>query len=100
LVPARNVGSKGHSDSYAACASQVWLEFQPAAGTERQAVVPGELRHPESGIGLRAPGQLARHYGLPFRTGGGLNSSQTCDAQAAYESLMTLLPTFLAGTNF
>src|SRR5450755_1930276 len=55
---------------------------------------------PESGIGLLCTGQLARHYGLPFRTGGGLNSSQTCDAQAAYESLMTLLPTFLAGTNF
>ena len=55
---------------------------------------------PESAIGLLCTGQLARHYGLPFRTGGGLNSSQTADAQAAYESLMTLLPTFLAGTNF
>ena len=55
---------------------------------------------PESAIGLLATGQLARHFGLPFRTGGGLNSSQTADAQAAYESLMTLLPTFLAGTNF
>jgi trimethylamine--corrinoid protein Co-methyltransferase len=55
---------------------------------------------PESAIGLFCTGQLARHYGLPFRTGGGLNSSQTADAQAAYESLMTLLPTFLAGTNF
>src|SRR5579871_6469516 len=55
---------------------------------------------PESAIGLFCTGQLARHYGLPFRTGGGLTSSQTCDAQAAYESLMTLLPTFLAGTNF
>jgi trimethylamine---corrinoid protein Co-methyltransferase len=55
---------------------------------------------PESGIGLLCTGQLARHYGLPFRTGGGLNSSQTCDAQAAYESLMTLLPTFLAGANW
>src|SRR6202020_2648197 len=55
---------------------------------------------PESGIGLLCTGQLARHYGLPFRTGGGLNSAQTADAQAAYESLMTLLPTFLAGTNF
>jgi trimethylamine--corrinoid protein Co-methyltransferase len=55
---------------------------------------------PESAIGLLCTGQLARHFGLPFRTGGGLNSSQTCDAQAAYESLMTLLPTFLAGTNF
>jgi trimethylamine--corrinoid protein Co-methyltransferase len=55
---------------------------------------------PESGIGLLCTGQLARHYGLPFRTGGGLNASQTVDAQAAYESLMTLLPTFLAGANF
>ena len=30
---------------------------------------------PESAIGLLCTGQLARHYGLPFRTGGGLNSS-------------------------
>src|ERR1017187_10067978 len=55
---------------------------------------------PESAIGLLCTGQLARYYGLPFRTGGGLNSSQTADAQSAYEALMTLLPTFLAGTNF
>src|SRR5215469_6842674 len=55
---------------------------------------------PESATGLLCTGQLARHFGLPFRTGGGLTSSQTCDAQAAYESLMTLLPTFLAGTNW
>jgi trimethylamine--corrinoid protein Co-methyltransferase len=55
---------------------------------------------PESAIGLLCTGQLARYYGLPFRTGGGLNSSQTADAQCAYEALMTLLPTFLAGTNF
>jgi trimethylamine---corrinoid protein Co-methyltransferase len=54
---------------------------------------------PESALGLLCTGQLARHYGLPFRTGGGLNSSQTPDAQAAYESLMTMLPTFLAGAN-
>jgi trimethylamine---corrinoid protein Co-methyltransferase len=55
---------------------------------------------PESALGLLCTGQLARHFGLPFRTGGGLTSSQVPDAQAAYESLMTLLPTFLAGTNF
>jgi trimethylamine---corrinoid protein Co-methyltransferase len=55
---------------------------------------------PESALGLLCTGQLARHYRLPFRTGGGLNSSQVPDAQAAYEALMTLLPTFLAGTNF
>ncbi|HXY42885.1 MAG TPA: trimethylamine methyltransferase family protein [Acidimicrobiales bacterium] len=55
---------------------------------------------PESATGLLCTGQLARHFGLPFRTGGCLTSSQTADAQAGYEALMTLLPTFLAGTNF
>ena len=55
---------------------------------------------PESGIGLLCTGQIARHFGLPFRTGGGLTSSQVPDAQAGYEALMTLLPTFLAGANW
>jgi len=55
---------------------------------------------PESAVGLLCTGQLARHYGLPFRSGGGMTSSQTVDAQAAYEASMTLWPTFLAGTNF
>ncbi|MEA2268855.1 MAG: trimethylamine---corrinoid protein Co-methyltransferase [Solirubrobacteraceae bacterium] len=55
---------------------------------------------PESGIGLLCTGQIARRFGLPFRSGGGLNASQTVDAQAAYEALMTMLPTFLAGTNY
>ncbi|HTR33659.1 MAG TPA: trimethylamine methyltransferase family protein [Gaiellaceae bacterium] len=55
---------------------------------------------PESAVGLLCTGQIARHYGLPFRGGGGLTSSQAVDAQAAYEAAMTLWPTFLAGTNF
>ncbi len=55
---------------------------------------------PESGIGLLCTGQIARHFGLPFRTGGGLTSAQVPDAQAGYEALMTLLPTFLAGANW
>jgi len=55
---------------------------------------------PESAIGLLCTGQIARSFGLPFRSGGGLNASTVVDAQAAYESLMTMLPTFLAGTNF
>ncbi|HKE52121.1 MAG TPA: trimethylamine methyltransferase family protein [Actinomycetes bacterium] len=54
---------------------------------------------PESAVGLLCTGQIARHFGLPFRTGGGLTSSQSADAQSAYEALMTMLPTFLAGTN-
>jgi len=55
---------------------------------------------PESAVGLLCTGQIARRYGLPFRGGGGLTSSQAVDAQAAYEAAMTLWPTFLAGTNF
>jgi trimethylamine--corrinoid protein Co-methyltransferase len=55
---------------------------------------------PESAIGLFCTGQIARHYGLPFRSGGALTSSQVVDAQAGYESMMSLWPTFLAGTNF
>jgi trimethylamine--corrinoid protein Co-methyltransferase len=55
---------------------------------------------PESAIGLLCTGQLARRFGIPWRSGGALNASQTVDAQAAYESLMTMLPTFLAAPNF
>jgi trimethylamine--corrinoid protein Co-methyltransferase len=55
---------------------------------------------PESALGLLCTGQIARYFGLPWRSGGGLTSSQTVDAQASYEALMTMLPTFLAGANF
>ncbi len=55
---------------------------------------------PESAVGLLCTGQIARHYDLPFRGGGALTSSQVVDAQSAYEAMMTLWPTFLAGTNF
>ena len=55
---------------------------------------------PESATGLLCTGQLARHLGLPWRSGGGFTSSQSVDAQAAYEAAMTMIPTFLAGTNY
>ncbi|MGH8940886.1 MAG: trimethylamine methyltransferase family protein, partial [Actinomycetes bacterium] len=55
---------------------------------------------PESAMGLLCTGQIARHFGLPVRSGGGLTSSQMPDAQGAYEGLMTMLPTFLAGINW
>src|SRR5919202_935698 len=55
---------------------------------------------PESAVGLLCTGQIARHLNLPFRSGGGLTSSQVVDAQAGYEAMMTMWPTFLAGTNF
>ena len=35
-----------------------------------------------------------------FRSGGAFTASKTADAQAAYESAHTLLPTVLGGVNF
>jgi trimethylamine--corrinoid protein Co-methyltransferase len=55
---------------------------------------------PEPTLVSLAAGQLARRLGLPFRTGGSLCGSKIADAQAAYESAQTLLPTLMAGTNF
>jgi len=55
---------------------------------------------PESQIALFASAQLARRYGLPFRSGGMFASSKVGDAQAAYESVMVMLPTVLARVNF
>jgi trimethylamine--corrinoid protein Co-methyltransferase len=55
---------------------------------------------PESATGLLCTGQIARSFGLPWRSGGGLTASQTVDAQAAYEAMMTMVPTMLAGANF
>jgi trimethylamine---corrinoid protein Co-methyltransferase len=54
---------------------------------------------PESVFAVIAGGQLARHYGLPFRGGGGLASSNAVDAQAASETQMMLWATLLAGTD-
>jgi trimethylamine--corrinoid protein Co-methyltransferase len=55
---------------------------------------------PESAMGILASAQMARHYRLPFRGGGALTSSKAPDAQAAYESMMCLWPTVLAGVHF
>jgi trimethylamine--corrinoid protein Co-methyltransferase len=55
---------------------------------------------PESAVAVLCTGQIARRFGLPWRSGGGLTASQTVDAQSAYEALMTMLPTMLAGANF
>src|ERR671935_622420 len=54
---------------------------------------------PESVFGVLAGAQLARRYGLPFRGGGGLSSSNAVDAQAAAETQMMLWATMLAGTD-
>jgi trimethylamine--corrinoid protein Co-methyltransferase len=55
---------------------------------------------PEPALVLYAMAALARRLGVPFRSGGGLCASKIPDAQAAYESANTMLPTCLAGVNF
>jgi trimethylamine--corrinoid protein Co-methyltransferase len=55
---------------------------------------------PEPAIVLYTMAALARRLGVPFRSGGSLTASKLPDAQAAYESASTLLPTLMAGTNF
>jgi trimethylamine---corrinoid protein Co-methyltransferase len=55
---------------------------------------------PEPAMMIYAVAQLARRYRLPVRTGGMLNGSKLADAQAAYESLATMIPTVMAGANF
>ena len=55
---------------------------------------------PESQLALFASAQMARRYKLPFRSGGMFASSKIPDAQAAYESVMTMLPAIQARVNF
>ncbi len=55
---------------------------------------------PEPAMVIYGAAQLARRLGIPFRSGGSLCASKMCDAQAAYESAQTLIPTLMAGTHF
>jgi trimethylamine--corrinoid protein Co-methyltransferase len=55
---------------------------------------------PESQLGILASAQLAHRYRLPFRSGGMFASAKAAGAQAAYESVMTMLPAVQAGTHF
>jgi trimethylamine--corrinoid protein Co-methyltransferase len=55
---------------------------------------------PSSTLALYAGAQLARRYGIPFRSGGNFTASRVPDAQAGYESASTIWPTIQAGTNF
>ncbi|MEM9709387.1 MAG: trimethylamine methyltransferase family protein [Pseudomonadota bacterium] len=45
-------------------------------------------------------GQLARYYGVPWRTSNTLGGAKTFDAQAGYESAATLQAVIMAGANY
>jgi trimethylamine--corrinoid protein Co-methyltransferase len=49
---------------------------------------------------IAAHAQLARHYKLPSRSGGALTDASYPDAQAGFESMMSLLTTVNSGIDF
>ncbi len=53
---------------------------------------------PEYAQAILIGGQLARRYGLPYRTSN-VNASNTVDAQATYETMMSLWAAFMAHAN-
>jgi trimethylamine--corrinoid protein Co-methyltransferase len=55
---------------------------------------------PEGAWAMAAGAQLARHYRLPYRGSGSLNTSKVPDAQAASETMWSIWPAVLAHTNF
>jgi trimethylamine--corrinoid protein Co-methyltransferase len=54
----------------------------------------------ETGLVTAASAQLARHYGLPCRSVGGVTESKLEDVQAGLERAATLIPAVLSGVNF
>ena len=45
-------------------------------------------------------GQMARYYGVPWRTSNTLGGGKTLDAQSGYESATTLMAVIMAGANY
>ncbi|MEM7335434.1 MAG: trimethylamine methyltransferase family protein [Chloroflexota bacterium] len=54
----------------------------------------------ENNLAMFAGGQMARHYGLPYRSGGNFTASRIPDAQSGYESASTMWATVQSGANF
>jgi trimethylamine--corrinoid protein Co-methyltransferase len=58
------------------------------------------LGGPELSQMIAAHAQLARHYGLPSRSGGSLTDASYPDAQSGFESMLSLLTTVSCGVDF
>jgi trimethylamine--corrinoid protein Co-methyltransferase len=55
---------------------------------------------PEMALNAAATAQMARYYKLPARSGGAVCDAKAPDAQASYESMMSLLMAMVCGANF
>lgn len=58
------------------------------------------IGNPEGALFTSASAQMARFYDVPSRGGGGLCDAKITDAQAGYESMMTLMAASTTGINF
>ncbi|XEQ96080.1 Glycine betaine methyltransferase [Sporomusa paucivorans] len=58
------------------------------------------IGNPEGALFTSASAQMARCYRVPSRGGGGLSDAKIVDAQAGYESMMTLMAASTTGINF
>jgi trimethylamine--corrinoid protein Co-methyltransferase len=54
---------------------------------------------PELSLVISATAQIARHYGIPCRSGGALSDSHSPDARAGFESGFSLLTAFNSGID-
>jgi trimethylamine--corrinoid protein Co-methyltransferase len=55
---------------------------------------------PEMAMNTAATAQMAHYYKLPVRSGGAVCDAKSPDAQASYESMMSLLMARVCGINF
>lgn len=55
---------------------------------------------PEGAWAAIVGAQMARRYGLPYRSSGSLTNAQTPDAQAAIETMWSMWPAVMSHTNF
>ncbi|WP_327053964.1 trimethylamine methyltransferase family protein [Halomicrococcus gelatinilyticus] len=55
---------------------------------------------PEGALFVSFAGQMARHYGIPSRAGGGLTDAKTMDDQQGSEAMLQLLTTMTSGINY
>jgi trimethylamine--corrinoid protein Co-methyltransferase len=54
---------------------------------------------PGAGLAVMVAGQLARRAGVPFRAGGAFTDAPNSSIRATQDSLLSLLPSLLAGGN-
>ena len=55
---------------------------------------------PEMAMNAAVTAQMARYYHLPSRGGGAVSDAKIADAQAGYESMMSMLMAQVSGINF